>query len=94
MLKISVNESAGSRVFVLEGRLVAPWTDELRSACQPAQTGVDDRELIVDVGGLTAISADGEETLLCLLMQGAKFRGTGVYMRTVLEQLARRAAER
>ena len=90
MLKISLSDSETRRLLVLEGKLVAPWTNELRIVCGGAGSNPDLRELIVDVAGVTAISADGEEALLCLMAQGAQFRGSGVYMKEVLSQLARR----
>ena len=90
MLKISIKDSKTRRVLVLEGKLVAPWTDELRSICHGFGSDPDQRELVVDVQGVTDISADGEEALLCLMVQRAHFRGAGVFMKQVLKQLARR----
>jgi hypothetical protein len=48
------------------------------------------RELVIDLQGVTDISADGEEALYCLMVQGAKFRGGGVFINQVLKQLAQR----
>jgi hypothetical protein len=90
MLKITVNDSETRRLLVLEGKLVAPWTNELRRFFQRSGSDPDQRELIIDVGGVTVVSTDGEETLLWLMVRGAKFRKSGVYMRQVLKQLARR----
>lgn len=91
MLKISIIESKARRQLVLEGKLVAPWTDELISAFDRNSKSSDNRELIVDVRGLTVISKDGEEVLLSLIVQGAKFRGSDVYTKQMLKHLARRA---
>jgi len=89
MLKISIIESKTRRRLVLEGKLVAPWTDEMRSLCH-STSNPDDRELIIDVRGLTVISKDGEDVLLFLIVHGAKFRGSDVFTKQVLKQLARR----
>jgi hypothetical protein len=91
MLKISVIEGDTKLLLVLEGKLVAPWTDELETVYQGAIKDVDHRELIVDVRGLTVISTDGEEVLLALMVQGARFRASDLFMKEVLKQLARRA---
>jgi len=91
MLKISMIESETRRLLVLEGKLVAPWTNELKSICRGPASDPDARQLAIDVRGLTVISADGEEALYVLMLQGAKFRGSGVFMKQVLKQLARRA---
>ena len=91
MLKISVHDSDNRRLLVLEGRLVAPWTKELENLCQRTAGECDERELVVDLAGVTAVSSDGEDALVCLMVRGAKFSGSGVYMRQVLKELAQRA---
>jgi hypothetical protein len=90
MLKISIKNSKTRRLLVLEGKLAAPWTNELSSICDSSGSDLAGRELAIDVRGVTDISSDGEEALLCLMVQGAKFRGAGVFMKEVLKQLARR----
>lgn len=91
MLKISIIESKTRRLFVLEGKLVVPWTNELKGVCQGPGSDLDDRELVIDVRGLTIIGAEGEDVLLDLIMRGAKFRRGGVFTKQILKQLARRA---
>jgi len=91
MLKISIKDSQTRRLLVLEGKIIAPWTNELNKvACQDLANHSAGRELVIDFRGVTDISADGEEALYCLLVQGAKFRGGGVFIKQVLKQLARR----
>jgi anti-anti-sigma regulatory factor len=89
MLKISVVEEQRRRRVIVEGKLIAPWAAELPSAYQTARADLQDRELIVDLRGLTAISAEGEAVLLELMREKAKFV-CGVYMREVVRQLARK----
>jgi anti-anti-sigma regulatory factor len=91
MLKISVIKDETRNQLVLEGKLIAPWTNELKSVLQSATLDLDHRELVIDLRGLTVISADGEEALLDLMVRGAKFRGSDVFTKQVLKQLARRA---
>ena len=93
MLKISIKDSKTRRLLVLEGKLVAPWTNELSSICLDPRSDLNERELVIDVQEVTDISADGEEVLLCLMAHGARFRGSGVFMKQVLKQLARRARQ-
>lgn len=89
MLKITVVEEQRRRRVVVEGKLIAPWAAELTSAYQTARTDLQDRELIVDLRSLTAISPEGEAVLLHLMREKAKFR-CGVYMKEVMRQLARK----
>jgi hypothetical protein len=92
MLKISFKDSKSRRLLRLEGKLIEPWTNELKYVYQGFTRGADDRELVIDVRGVTDVSPDGEEALLCLMLQGAKFRGAGVFMKEVLKQLTRRVS--
>ena len=90
MLKISIVEGRKQRRLVVEGRLVAPWSDELKAACERAGAGLDGRELVIDLKNLTTISQQGENVLLELMKQGARCRGCGVFTNEILKQVARR----
>jgi len=91
MLRISIREARNERRLVLEGKLVTPWTTELRSACEKARQNLQGRELVVDLKNLTVISQEGENLLVALMNEGVKFRCCGVFTRQMLRQLARRA---
>jgi hypothetical protein len=90
MLRISKIDSDNGCRFVVEGKLITPWTAELKNACEAARIGLDGRELVIDVRNLIAISQEGENLLLDLMNQGAKFRCSGVFTKHVFRQLARR----
>ena len=87
MLKISVVDSQNERQLVLEGKLVVPWTEELRKACEHAQESLNGRELLIDLEHLTVISYEGQTLLAALLNEGFKFRSRGVFAKQVLRQL-------
>ena len=67
---ISILEGSKQRRLVLEGALIAPWTTELRTACEKARADLRDRELVVDMNNVTAISQEGENVLLELMNEG------------------------
>ena len=90
MLKISIVEGRKQRRLVVEGRLVAPWSDELKAACERAGSGLDGRELVIDLKNLTTISQQGESVLLEVMKQGARCRGCGLFTNEILKQVARR----
>ena len=90
MLKISTVDSRNQRRLVLEGKLIEPWTAELRNACELAKVDLNGRELVIDAKNLTAISQEGENVLLDLMEEGIEFRCCGVFTRHVLKQIARR----
>ena len=88
MLKISSKDGKATQLLVLEGKLISPWTNELmETASRERPAG---NELVIDLRGVTDISAEGEEVLFALLVQGARFRGGGVFIKQVLKQLAHR----
>lgn len=89
-MRISIVESRTQRRLVLEGKLVAPWTAELRPACEKARADLDGRELIVVVKNLIAINQTGEQVLLQLMKDGVKFQGCDVFSKHILRELARR----
>ena len=89
MLKITVVDGQRRRRLVVEGRLVAPWTAELASACQAAKSDLQNRKLVVDLRNLTAISPEGEDVLLQLMRENVKLV-CGVYIKEVLRQLVRK----
>ncbi|MGA8671242.1 MAG: hypothetical protein WB679_15260 [Terracidiphilus sp.] len=91
MLKISMIENGTKRQLVLEGKLVAPWTNELKNIGEEALIDSDHRELVIDLRSVTALSAEGEDVLALLADQGARFRVSGVFMRQVMKQLSRRS---
>ena len=90
MLKISVIDGRRQRRLIVEGKLIAPWAAELKTACDRARADLDGRNLVVDVKHLTAISPEGENLLLELMSDGVKFRSYGVFTKHILKQLARR----
>ena len=91
MFKISIIDRGNQRRLVLEGKLVAPWTAELRTVCERARTDLHHRQLVVDIKNLIAISQEGENLLLELMRQGITFRSRDVFTKHILAQLARRA---
>jgi anti-anti-sigma regulatory factor len=90
MLKISILEEKKQRRLVVEGRLIPPWSDELKAACERAGSGLDGRELVIDLKNLTTIGQEGENLLLELMKQGVRCRGCGVFTNVILKQVARR----
>jgi hypothetical protein len=87
MLKISIVDGPRQRRMIVEGALIAPWIDELVTACEKIRADLHGRELVVDVRGLTTISTEGVNVLFRLMKGKIKLR-RGVYVRELLSQLA------
>jgi len=88
MLRITVTEGASEQRWVLQGRLTGSSVEELttnwrtnRQDRQPAQS------CIVDLNEITSIDKVGEQVLLMMIRDGAKFVATGLYTKHLLESL-------
>ena len=88
MLKISVIDSHSERQLVLEGKLVEPWTAELRNACEQAREDLEGRDLLINLKQLTVISFEGQALLASLMAKGFKFRPGNVFAKQVMRQVA------
>ena len=90
MLKISIVNNRTQCRLILEGRLIAPWVEELRTTWRTAKEEFDGRELVIDMENVIVVSQEAENTLLQMMNEGARFRSSGVLTRHVLQQLKRR----
>jgi hypothetical protein len=91
VLKISLIDSPRQRRVVVEGKLIAPWADELRNVCHQATADLRGRALIVEMKHVTNISQDAKNVILELINGGIKFRSEGVFTKHVVKELTRRA---
>jgi hypothetical protein len=90
MFKISIVDTRFQRKLVLEGKLIALWTTDLQRVWRNAGDDLQGRKLVIDLSNVTVISQDGQNALLELMSDGAKFSCGGVLTKHVLRQLARR----
>ena len=91
MFKISITETHGKRTLLVEGKLVPPWNAELQRVWRDANKDLNGRRLAIDLSDVTTINPEGEDTLLDLMKDGAKFTCGGVLTKHVLKRLARRS---
>lgn len=91
MLKVTRLDEPGQCRLVVEGKLIGPWTNELKIACERVRTELNGRKLVVDVQCLTVIGPEGEDILLALMNDGARVSGSGIFTKCILKQLARRS---
>jgi anti-anti-sigma regulatory factor len=90
MFKISIVDTPAQRRLVVEGKLSDPWVAELRTTCRSAMRDLEGRKLVIDLSSLTVISREGEDAIVELMKEGAKFSCAGVLTRYVVKRLARR----
>lgn len=59
LLKISIDEAKNQIVLRVEGKLIAPWTEELESAWQLIAKTLGERALRLDIRSTTFIDQNG-----------------------------------
>jgi anti-anti-sigma regulatory factor len=87
MLKITITETPTERRFIVQGRLVGPWVEELNTAWKRAQQDQDGRTCVIDLNDATFIDKSGVRLLRTLWENGAQLVATGVYAKHLLEEV-------
>ena len=89
MLRITVTEGASEQRWVLQGRLTGCSVEELTANWRVnRQDRPPSENCIVDLNEITSIDKDGEQVLLMMIRDGAKFVATGLYTKHLLESLS------
>jgi ABC-type transporter Mla MlaB component len=95
MLRITVTEGASEQRWVLQGRLTSRSVEELTATWRMHRRDrPPDQSCIVDLNEITSIDKDGEQVLLMMIRDGARFVATGLYTRHLLESLSGKVANR
>jgi anti-anti-sigma regulatory factor len=87
VLKITVTETETDRRWIVQGRLVGPWVNELRTTWKTAHRNQDKRACIIDLNDVTFIDKSGERLLRAMSKKGAQLIARGLYVKHVLEQV-------
>ena len=83
MLRITIcGQDASSRVVKLEGSLLQPWIDEVRSVL--AKEGVGSLPCL-DLSGLSFVDRPGAELLMQLLRQGVRIHPCSPFVAELLD---------
>jgi anti-anti-sigma regulatory factor len=83
MLKIDVTSRAGGPITVrLEGRMVGPWVDELRRACEP-YLGAD-HVLVLDFADVSFVDREGVALLRTLRQRQAALANCSAFVKELL----------
>jgi anti-anti-sigma regulatory factor len=87
VLKITIQETATDRRWILQGRLVGPWVSELRTTWKRAHKSQDKRACVIDLNDVTYLDKSGERLLRAIHKKGAQLIAGGMYVKHVIEQL-------
>ena len=87
MLKITITNTVKEERWTLQGRLVAPWVDELKACWKRARRAAQRQRCIVNLDEVTFIDKSGERVLRSMSHQGAQFVASDVYIKHVLDRV-------
>jgi anti-anti-sigma regulatory factor len=91
VLRITIADTAMEERWILQGRLVSPWVNELKASWKKAHNPVQGRRCIVNLDEVTFIDKSGERMLRSMSKQGARFVACDVYVKHVLDRLRRKS---
>lgn len=94
MLRITVTETTSGQRWVLQGRLTGSSTEELITNWRANRSFTPSQSCVVDLNEVTSIDKDGEQVLLMMIRDGARFEATGLYTKHLLETLSAQIAVR
>ena len=86
MLKITTKDLPESFTLVLEGRLCRPWLGEVEDRWSELISSAGEKQLLVDLAGVTFIDQDGEKLLASILVRGTAVRASGVLVSSYMVQ--------
>ncbi len=86
MLRITTQRERQPPTLILEGVLAGPWVGEVRLAWQRLREQTSGR-LVLDLSGVSHVSADGKKLLTVLSHEGAELRATGCFTRSLIQDI-------
>ena len=93
MLRVTTVKTDRRLRLVLEGTLASPWVEGLIKEWGDVRASTRGLTIVVDLRSVTLISQEGEEILLRMMRDGARFICRGVLNRHVLQRLTRKRGE-
>jgi hypothetical protein len=87
MLKITTHNPAPMTSFVLEGKLVGPWVNELEKCWENALAADPSRAVQVHLAAVTFIDGAGRELLSRMRRQGARLLSSGVLINAIVAEI-------
>ena len=87
MFRITVVETPSEEKWILHGQLTGEFASELSANWRTSLDLRADRLRLVDLDEVTQIDKHGEQVLLQMIHQHARFVASGLYTRHLLQEL-------
>jgi hypothetical protein len=86
VLKIIISETPKETRWILQGRLVGDWVDELRTSWKRKPRRQNAVPCVIDLNDVSFIDQKGQRLLRAMGKKGAQFIATGIYIKYVLQE--------
>jgi anti-anti-sigma regulatory factor len=90
VLKITISETPAETRWILQGRLVGFWVDELRTNWKKKARKQNATPCVIDLNDVSFIDHKGERLLRALTKKGAQLIASGIYIKYVLQETCAR----
>lgn len=87
MLRISIQNEAKVTSFVVEGKLVGLWVEELETCWKSALAADPSRAMLVNLAAVTFIDSAGRALLAGMRRQGTRLLSTGVLINAIVAEI-------
>jgi aryl-alcohol dehydrogenase-like predicted oxidoreductase len=89
MLRITTRNEDASTIFVIEGKLIGPWVEELEK-CWRAATSIEPRNpILVNLAKVTFVDDIGKQLVAQMRRSGVKFVGAGLIAEFICAEIER-----
>jgi anti-anti-sigma regulatory factor len=88
MLKITFNDTPGSTIVKLEGKISGPWVEELERSWKGHSPQASEN-VIIDLSDVTYIDPEGKKLLARMVDKGVCFEGTHLMTKYVIDEITR-----
>ena len=92
MLRITVHKDSQDVTFQLEGRLTAPWLEELAQCWNKALSNHGKSKIRVDLTALTFVDNAGKQYLQAMHRQGAEFVTADCETKSIVDEITSKSA--
>lgn len=87
MLRIYIHEQVPVTSFVLEGKLVGPWVEELEKCWESASAAYPAMTMLVDLADVSFMDVDGRALLARMRQKGVRLLSTGVLINAIVAEI-------
>ena len=84
MLRITVRQNADSTTLRIEGRLIGPWVQELRTIWTNVRSAPGPDRVVINLTDITIVDAHGRSLLAEISSAGAVLTGSGLLAKALI----------